>query len=108
MKSTFSFTGTCKLTLSYEKGATTSQHETTDIRLDVSDNQKNGNLIGIDDLPTKEGVKPLTQCFIQGLVANIHASHEKGYWNDAEHLRYIITELQRGFVEISNISESTM
>lgn len=51
---------------------------------------KNGEL-------NKEGLKAQTQGLIQGLIANIHYAHQMGLWDSAEHLRYIIDNLERGF-----------
>jgi hypothetical protein len=101
----FSFTGISKLTLVHEKGMTTSKHVATDFRLDVSPNLKQDLYLDESDLPTKEGVKPLTQAFVQGLVGNIHMAHNKGYWDSAAHLRYIIDELTRGFSTVAHSGE---
>ena len=107
MKNQFSFTGTSKITLEYTQGDKRSKHVSTDFRLDTGD--------GVDEkvyldkeLPTKEGIKPLTLCFVHGLVGNIHAAHENGYWDSAEHLKYIISELERGFASVAIVHESTM
>lgn len=101
----FSFTGISKVTLSHEKGASTSRHVATDFRLDVSSNLDKSIYLDKEELPTKAGIKPLTQAFIQGLVGNIHWAHQNGYWDSADHLRYIINELQRGFVEVATMSK---
>ena len=45
----------------------------------------------------ERGLKVQTQGLIYGLVANIHFGHQLGTWDSAEHLRYIIKELERGF-----------
>lgn len=109
MANTFYFVGTCKLTMLHEKGAPKSGHVATDVRLDISDNLDKRTYFDKNDLPTKEGTKPLTQCFVQGLVANIHKAHQEGWWDSAAHLRYIMDELQRGFVSADVIvRESTM
>lgn len=107
MNRKFVFTGISKLTLSHEDGTSTSSHEATDIRLEISNNLDNKKYLN-RGLPTKEGIKPLSQCFIQGLVANIHNAHQLGYWDSAEHLRYIIKELERGFVNVATVSEGKM
>lgn len=44
------------------------------------------------------GLKVQTLGLIQGLVTNIHVGHQLGTWDSAEHLRYIIKELEKGFV----------
>jgi hypothetical protein len=63
--------------------------------------------IANNDLPTKEGTKVLSNVFIQGLVGNIHQGHENGFWNDVEHLKYIISELEKGFAAVANVGTST-
>lgn len=104
----FSMTGISKLTLNHRPGEPTSSHVATDMRFEVSKNMDQKKYLDKDDLPTKDAIKPISQCFIQGLVANIHAAHQKGWWDSAEHLRYIMTELQRGFVEVATVEEGTM
>lgn len=59
-------------------------------------------------LPTKAGSHALTNAFVQGLVGNIHHAHQKGFKDSAEHLRYIIAELERGFINVATTQEGTM
>lgn len=94
--------------MSHEKGAPTSKHVATDFRLDISNNLDKEIYLDEEELPTKAGIKPLTQAFVQGLVGNIHMAHQKGYWDSAAHFRYIIDELQRGFVEVAIAGTGTM
>lgn len=104
----FTITGTVKVTADYVKGAAYSRHISTDFRLDVSkhlDQQQYNDKRG---LPTKMGSHALTNAFVQGLIGNIHHAHQKGYKNDAEHLRYIIEQLERGFIAIAETGEGTM
>lgn len=102
----FTFEGKVVLTLSHNKGDKSSKHVSTDINLFVGKGLKKDQYLDEEDLPTEEGTRSLTQCFVQGLVGNIHQGHEKGYWDSAEHLRYIISELERGFVTVANVSTS--
>ena len=104
MRNEFSFTGVSRVTLSHEKGTQKSTHVSTDMYLELSPNLERDKYLK-DDLPTKDGIKPLTQCFVQGLVANIHKAHQEGWWDSAEHIRYIIDELQRGFVQVAKVSD---
>lgn len=104
----FSITGIVKLTLEHAQGAKTSRHVATDFRLEPSKNLKQDEYNDRRGLPTKTGSHALTQAFVQGLVANIHHAHEKGFRDSAEHLRYIITELERGFIEVTTPGEGTM
>ena len=41
-----------------------------------------------------------------GLVGNIHNGHSQKHWDSAEHLRYIISELERGFVQVTHLKKS--
>lgn len=102
----FDFEGRCVLQMEHKQGDKTSSHVQTKINLDVSRNLDRSQYLE-DDLPTAAGSKVLTNVFVQGLIANIHNAHERGFWNDAEHIKYIISELQRGFVEIPIVGEST-
>lgn len=103
----FEFEGKCVLQLEHEPGMKTSKHVQTKFNLDVSRNLERKQYLDKEDLPTADGVKALTNVFIQGLVGNIHHAHNKGYWTDAEHIRYIISELERGFVQNAIIDQST-
>jgi len=54
---------------------------------------------------TYHGMKLQTEGLVQGLVANIHSAHEHGTWDSAEHLRYIIKQLEDRFVKQYDVSE---
>jgi len=105
---TASFTGISKVTLEPNPDGKSSRHIATDFRLEVSKNQEKKIFLDFNDRPKKEGIKPLTIAFIHGLVGNIHLAHEKGWWDSAEHLRYIIDELTRGFASVAKTSEGEM
>ena len=94
----FEFEGIVKLRLKYEQGATKSQHVRTSFNLAMDETIDSSAYLK-DGLPTKEGSKVLTHCFVQGLIGNIHLAHKEGYRDSAEHLRYIISELERGLIE---------
>jgi len=101
-----SFTGIAKMTIEQDT-AVSSKHIATDFRLEVSNNQ-NEKMFIENGLPNQAGIKPLTLTFVQGLVGSIHFAHEKGWWDSAEHIRYIIEKLTEGFAAVANTSESTM
>src|SRR5688572_13803120 len=46
----------------------------------------------------KHGIEIITSCLTEGLLTNLHRAHELKHWDSAEHLRYIINELERGFI----------
>lgn len=56
------------------------------------------------DHPNSLGVQAITSTLVQGLVANIHGAHQHGTRDSAEHLRYIISELERGFAARVTVS----
>ena len=101
------FESKCVLEVEHTKGAKTTKHLSTKFNLDVSDNLDKSQYIDAEGVPTQAGTKVLTNNFVQGLIGNIHQAHDKGYWDSAEHLRYIISELERGFIEITNSDTST-
>lgn len=102
----FSFEAKVVLTLEHKKGMATSKHVATDFNLDVIGELDRKKYLDSDDLPTKEGSRVLSNVLIQGLVGNIHLAHEKGFRDSAEHLRWIISELERGFVTVANVEQS--
>lgn len=102
------FEGRVRLTLLSEGDTERPQIKHTDFALYVSDNmQRDAYIIG-NGIPTENGSKVLTALFIQGLVGNIHLAHQKGWRDSAEHLRHIISELERGFVENVKIKENDL
>jgi len=104
----FTFTGVSQIELSYEKGAPKSKHVATNIRLEVSENLDKKQYLDPEGRPTAEGCRALTHALIQGLVANIHNAHQKGWRDSAEHLRHVIQELERGFVQVADVQDGTM
>jgi hypothetical protein len=51
----------------------------------------------------KFGVQAATATLIQGLIANMHGAHQNGLRDSAEHLRYIISQLEQGFVALVEV-----
>lgn len=82
-------------------------HRGTEFNLYMSSNLDQSHYITKEGVPNAEGAKALTQVLVQGLVANIHSCHEEGYIDSAEHLRAIISELERGFIEVTNVETTT-
>lgn len=99
----FQFTAISRMTLDHTPEALTSQLISTEVLLECSNNI-DASQYSDRGCPKKEGIKPLTMAFTQGLIANIHAAHEMGYWSSAEHLRHIIGELERGFIQVPEVS----
>jgi hypothetical protein len=102
----FSFEAKVVLTLEHKKGMATSKHVATDFNLEVVGELDRKQYLDKEDLPTEAGSKVLSNVLVQGLVGNIHMAHEKGFRDSAEHLRWVISELERGFIAIVNTEES--
>lgn len=96
----------CVLELESSEGAKTSKHISTNFNLDVSKNMDRSKYFDKDGLPNAEGSKALTQVFMAGLIANIHNAHNNKFRDSAEHLRYIISELERGFIQVAYSEKS--
>lgn len=104
----FHFTGIVKVTMDHIPGSSNSKHVATDFRLQPGKNLIQDQYNDKAGLPTKSGSHALTQTFVQGLIGNIHYAHQKGYRDSADHLRYIIGELERGFAEVVQQGVGTM
>jgi hypothetical protein len=108
MESEFSFTGISKVIMTYEKGDTASTHIATKLRLDIPDNLSESIYLEDEGMPTKDGIKPLSITFIQGLVGSIHMADSKGWWKKEDHLQWVIEELKRSMnAEVAEISKDT-
>jgi len=77
------------------------------VSLNLSENLDRDAYFTKDGVPNINGTKAITDALIHGLVGSIHYAHEKGQWDSAEHLRYIIGALERGFIEIVTFKEVT-
>jgi hypothetical protein len=102
----FGFEAKVVLNLEHKKGMKTSKHITTDFNLDVIGDLDKNQYLDKEDLPTEAGSKVLSNVLVQGLIGNIHLAHEKGFRDSAEHLRWIISELERGFISVANVNQS--
>lgn len=94
----YGFQATATIELEHSKEQTRSKLVASQIKIDVSSNLSKRAYINQDGTPTADGAKAMTNTFIAGLTANIHHSHKAGYWNESDHIGFIIEELQRGFV----------
>lgn len=88
---------------SNEKDNTKAKHIHTKFTLDISKNLDPSAYNDPSGLPTKNGCNAITQTLIQGLLGNIHTAHQQGYRDSAEHLRYIISKLEEGFIQVPDI-----
>lgn len=104
---TFEIIGNAVLTLEHTQGEKTSKHVTTQYNLDVSPNVDRSCFLDAEELPTKAGVKALTQVFIQALIGNVHYADQKGYWTKEEHEKYILDEIAKGMCREATVDIST-
>jgi hypothetical protein len=102
----FSFEALVTLTLEHKPGNTTSKHVSTEYNLEVSENLERNKYLDDDGVPTEAGTKALSSVLVQGLVGNIHMAHDCGYRDSAEHLRWIIAELEKGFASVAQVTKS--
>lgn len=106
MKETCAIEALSRITLRPSaKGATV---EKTEFTFSVSSNMVKSQYMDADEKPTKLGSHAITQAFIQGLAGNIHFAHQAGFRDSAEHLRYIIKELERSFAQPASVEHSEM
>jgi hypothetical protein len=103
----YSFEARVKLTLEHTQGDEKSRHMETNFNLEVCDNLKRDEYLDSKNLPTKAGSHSFTNVLIQGLVGNIHMADQKGFRDSADHLRYIIAELEKGFISIADMEAGT-
>lgn len=87
---------TAQITVDFNQGKMMLQE--TDLQLGVSDNINSNDLFDENDFPNKKGCELLTTALIAGLNGNIHMAHHCGYRDSAEHLRFVITQLEEMFV----------
>lgn len=83
------------------------QHLGVGFAIDVTEPLNKEQYVDEDGVPNKNGCFIATSVMVQGLLANIHVSHQQGFRDSAEHLRYIIAELERGFIEVPTIEKGT-
>lgn len=100
--------GIIVLTLETDRDSKKVSLQKTKIALDIPEELDRSAYFDKDDMPTQVGSHTMTTIFIQGLIGNIHASHQKGFRDSAEHLRYIISELERGFVQVGELKEGEL
>jgi hypothetical protein len=102
----FSFEARVILELEHKPGWSTAKHVGTKFNLKTSSELDKRMYMDKNDILNNKGSESLTNVLIQGLIGNIHMAHQQGFRNDAEHLRYIISELERGFVAIVEVGIS--
>lgn len=103
----FSFEARVVVKMDHKEGSDYSTHLSTDFNLYPGGNLEKKIYIDEENFPTQQGSVAMSIALVQGLVGNIHFAHQKGFRDSAEHLRWIIAELERGFVSVVDVKEST-
>jgi len=76
----------------------------TNLRIDCSPGLDKSKYISDETVFTAEGSKVATTAFCQALIGNIHIAHQYGFRDSAEHLRYIIDTITKGFAAVPDIA----
>lgn len=95
------------LILDHIEGTGKTKLNSTKFNLLVDENLDKSRYIDEEELPNKEGSIVVTTILVHGLIGNIHMAHEKGYRDSAEHLRWIIGELEKGFASVAEVKKGT-
>ncbi len=95
-----------EVVLTLDVTSTKINHVSTDFNLIALDNHQEQVYLDSKGYPNAAGSKVLSNVLIQGLVGNIHAAHENKYRDSAEHLRWIISELEQGFASVAYIERT--
>lgn len=102
------FEAISSITLRPNQDGKTAELLCTEFTLNLSVNMDREAYINKKGEPTRDGCHALTQAFIQGLLGSLHYAHQAGFRDSAEHLRYIISELERGFVRPVQVEHGVM
>lgn len=100
----FYFTVKARMSLSNTKGSGVSKLNSVDLGLEMSPNLQYDKYVSNGEL-TEEGSKVVTTTLCSALIAQIKNAHHYGLRDDAEHLRFVISELERGFVAQADVEK---
>ena len=104
---TYEVTTTARLDYEDETPTVKPVLKEVDVVMDVSKNLDRKAFFDKKGLPNSDGTKAITNVLVCGLSNNIHQAHQAGLWDSAAHLRYIIAELERQFVQPATAIEAT-
>lgn len=89
-----------------EKSLESGRINRAEIQLEIGNDLDYRRYFAPDGKPQESAVRAYTACFVHGLIANLHYGHEMKFWDSAEHLRFIIAELERGFASVVKVGPS--
>lgn len=102
----YTFTATSQLIVEHNEKTGKTRLIETNVSLEMSENLDPTEYISEENQTfTKEGCIALSNALIQGLLASINIAHQEGLIDSAQHLRKIISELERGFIEVVQIEK---
>jgi hypothetical protein len=92
------FRSTAEITLEHSLGDKHSEVVSSAVNLEISDNLKRELYMEKEGIPNStQGHKATTAALTAGIIANMHTAHNNGHWDSAEHLRFVISQLEAGF-----------
>jgi hypothetical protein len=103
-----SFVVISKLDIEHDLTTQKSKHNGINILLEPSENLDRSQYVNSDGYLTKIGNEVLTQVLVQALIGNIHLAHQHNKIDSAKHLREIISELEKGFIENVKIDTTVL
>lgn len=112
----FTFGVISTVTLDHKEGAPESKLMSSQYNLFIDDveNKKAGSDIHIDKsmyldgegYPTAAGCQMITEVLVTAISGNIHAAHQQGFKDSAQHFREIIKNLEDQFILNVDIEKS--
>lgn len=94
----YEFTASCTTLVEHDEKTKKTQLLESALSLDFGDGIDPTAYFEPNGRPNQAGTKILTDVFIQGIAGNIHNAHSTGICDSAEHLRYVIAELEKFFI----------
>lgn len=91
----------------WNQGDTTSQMLSSKLHLVIAPPLDASKYFMSPGMPSKDGSMMITANLVAAISGNIHYAHQNGFRDSAEHLLWVITELEKLFVEQHNIKRGT-
>jgi hypothetical protein len=102
----FQFKAVVVLTVEHNAETENAYHRRTEFNLVIDDDLNKEGYFTEEGLANESGSEVLSNILVQGLIGNIHLAHQQGFRDSAAHLRWIIAELEQGFITNYDISKS--
>lgn len=95
------------IVLDHQDGDKNASVEEAQVNLTIGDNLDSSKYLDNSGLPTAAGSQALMEVLTLGLINNIKNAHERGFKNDAQHLREIVKILEDGFIAHAETGDGT-